>query len=197
MVILLGSKNPSKKRSLEKALIELEIEDFDVKCIDSDSGVNSNPIGYEIIRGADNRNQQSKLYAEKHNIKYDYLYAIEGGYSLDENGLPFVITYAIVEDVNGKKSTGKSLGIRLRKDMFDYIKSGGSLNDLIEEITNQNDNKSLQGITGYLSGGLLNRDEVDKVAVVSAFVTILFKKNRDILSEKIKQKKLEKIKLSK
>ena len=71
------------------------------------------------------------------------------------------------------------------------------MNDLIEEITNQNDNKSLQGITGYLSGGLLKRDEVDKVAVVSAFVTILFKKNRDILSEKIKQKQSEKIKLSK
>lgn len=190
MIIFLGSINQSKKRSLKMALLELGIDEFDIKCFDSASSVNSKPIGYEIIRGADNRNQETKKYANILGMKYDYLCAVEGGFSLDENGLPFVVTYAIIEDIDGKKSTGKSLGIRIRKDWFDYIKDGGSLNEIIEEITSETNNKYLQGITGYLTNGLYNRDEFDKEAVISAFVPILFKENRDIISERIAVKKI-------
>ena len=150
MVILLGSKNPSKKRALEKALEKLQITDYEIISYDAQSSVNSKPIGYEIIRGADNRNQELKCYAKSENIIYDYLCSIEGGFSIDENGLPFVVTYCIVEDSSGKKSTGKSLGIRLSKTMFDFIKSGGSLNKVIESITSNENNKQKQGITGYL-----------------------------------------------
>lgn len=108
---------------------------------DAKSDVNSKPIGFEIIRGADNRNKYLKEYVNQNNINYDYLCSIEGGYSIDENGLPFVITYCIIEDNLGKKSTGKSLGIRLTKVMFDFIKRGGSLNKAIEEITGETENK--------------------------------------------------------
>lgn len=187
MKIILGSKNPSKKQALEEALGELGFNDLDIICVDSSSNVNSKPIGYEIIRGADNRNQESKKYAFDNNIQYDYLVSLEGGFSLDENGLPFVVTYTIVEDVTGKKSTGKSLGIRLRKDMFDYIKNGGSLNKLIEQITKKENNKQDQEITGYLTNGLFNRSVFDKDSVISAFIPIIFKEQRDILSEKIKE----------
>lgn len=106
-IIILGSKNISKKLAVESALNELEISDFEIVCLDSKSNVSDQPIGYEIIRGADNRNQESKLYATQNGIDYTYLCAIEGGFSLDENGLPFVVTYAIIEDANGKKINGK------------------------------------------------------------------------------------------
>lgn len=185
MLILLGSMNPSKKRATEEAFKELGIDNLQIVCIDSKSGVSSKPIGYEIIRGADNRNQETKKYAIENGLNYDYLCAIEGGFSLDENGLPFVVTYAIIEDSNHNKSTGKSLGIRIRKDMFDFIKNGGSLNKLIGEINGDNNNKHLQGITGYLTNGLFRRDFVDKEAVVSALIPIVFKENRDLLSAKI------------
>lgn len=77
------------------------------------------------------------------------------------------------------------MGVRLRKDMFDYIKSGGSLNNLIEKITGENNNKIEQGITRFLSNGFLTRDKVDKDAVISAFIPFLFKDKRDILSKAI------------
>lgn len=185
MVIILGSENPSKKRTLEMALIELEIIDYDIICVKTNSGVPSRPIGFEIIRGADNRNQEAKRYASSMNIDYDYICGIEGGFSLDENGIPFVVTYVITEDFSGKKSTGKSLGVRLRKDMFDYIKSGGSLNQLIEEITGNHSNKQNDGIIGYLTNGLYQRDIVDKEAVMASFIPFIFKDKRDILSDKI------------
>jgi len=188
MKIVLTSTNPSKKKALENALLDLELSDYEINCIKVNSDVPSKPIGYEIIRGADNRNQNAKDYVLKNNLEYDYLCSIEGGFSLDENGLPFVVTYVIVEDNNGKKSTGKSLGIRIRKDMFDFIKSGGSLNQLIEEITASDNNKQKEGITGFLTGGLYSRDKVDKDAIVSAFIPFIYIKERDLLSEKIKNK---------
>lgn len=98
MIILLGSKNPSKKKSLELALHHLNITDYEIITYDVLSNVSSKPIGYEIVRGAENRNKDLKQIAIKNNIKYDYLCSIEGGFSLDENEIPFIVTYCIIED---------------------------------------------------------------------------------------------------
>lgn len=185
MMILLGSSNPSKKESLELALHELNINEYEIITYDVVSGVDSKPVGYEIIRGADNRNQALKNIAKKNKLNYDYLCSIEGGFSLDENGLPFVVTYCIIENSDGKKSTGKSLGIRLSKEMFDYVKKGKSLNKLIEEIVDGNNNKHTNGITGYLTRGLYKRSLVDKDAVVSSFIPFIFSSERNLLNEKI------------
>ena len=186
MKILLGSKNPSKLKSLELALNEIGITQFEIICLEAKSGVNSEPIGQDIIKGADNRNQSIKDYAIKSKINYDYLCSIEGGFSIDEYGLPFIVSYAIFEDKNGKKSTGKSLGIRLTLEMFDYVKNGNSLNKVIESIVGKENNKKSQGVTGYITNGLYSRDKFDKEAVISALIPIIFKTNRDTLSNKIK-----------
>lgn len=190
MKILLGSKNPSKKRSLEKALQELNIYDYEINSYDVSSSVSSKPIGYEIIRGADNRNQELKKIAINNNIDYDYLCSIEGGFSVDENGLPFVFTYCILEDKFGKKSTGKSLGIRISKIMFEFVQKGGSLNKVIELINLENNNKQKLGITGYLTNGLYNREKVDKDAIISSFVSFIFSEQKQELERHIKQFKI-------
>jgi len=185
MVILLGSQNPSKEKALKRALEKLQITDYEIISYNAQSNVNSKPIGYEIIRGADNRNQELRHFAEKENITYDYLCSIEGGFSIDENGLPFIVTYCILEDALGKKSTGKSLGIRLSKTMFDFVKNGGSLNKVIESIVSDENNKQKQGITGYLAGGLYDRENVDSDAITSAFISFIFKKQKETLDNAI------------
>lgn len=185
MKILLGSLNPLKKKAVELALEDLKI-DAEILCFNAKSHVDSKPIGYEIVRGAENRNADLVNIAKKNNIEYDYLCSIEGGYSLDENGLPFVVTYAVVQDKSGKNSTGKSLGIRLRKEFFQYVRSGKSLNQLIEKLNNSQNNKQTNGITGFLTNNLLTRAEVDKQAVVSALVPFVFKDNFDALTNAIK-----------
>lgn len=188
MNILLGSNNPSKKRSLELALKELDINDFNIICLDAQSNVHSKPIGFEIIRGADNRNQECKRLANEKNIEYDYLCGLEGGYSLDENGIPFIVTYAIIENSSGKKSTGKSLGLRLTRKMFDFLRDGGSLNSLIGEINNSNNNKQSDGITGFLTNGYYKRDKFDKDAIISAFIPFIYQEQRELLNNKIDEK---------
>ena len=78
--------------------------------------------------------------------------------------------------------------------MFDFVRNGGSLNKVIESIICDSDNKQKQGITGYLAGGLYNRDIVDSDAVVSAFISLVFRKQREVLDKQIlltkKKKKL-------
>lgn len=188
MIVLLGSKNPSKKNAVAIALTKLGIENYEILPVDAKSHTSSKPIGYEIIRGALNRNAELKEYAINNNISYDYLCSIEGGYSVDENGLPFVITYCVTEDALGNKSTGKSMGIRLSKTMFDYIKTGGSLNKVIEEIMHNSNNKENAGIMGYLTAGLLNREYVDSEAVLSSLVPFVYEERRELLDENIRSR---------
>lgn len=188
MKILLGSKNPAKLNALQIALEKLSLNEYEIIPCDVLSNTNSKPIGFEIIRGAENRNIHLKEYAIKNKIEYEYLCSIEGGFSLDENGLPFVVTYCIIEDKKGKKSTGKSLGIRLTKTMFEYLKSGGSLNKIIEEILKSKNNKQSLGIIGYLTKGLYNRETVDSEAVISSLIPFVYKEERETLDRFIKEK---------
>lgn len=147
------------------------------------------PIGYEIVKGADNRSQHLKELSINHKIEYDYLCSIEGGYEEDVNGLLFVVSYCIVEDKNGKKSTGKSLGLRITKKMFEYIKEGHSLNKVIEKLNDQLNNKQNGGLTGYLTDGLLSREKVDKDAVISSFISFIYKQQKDLLNNELDIKK--------
>ena len=185
MLILLGSKNPSKLYALKMALKKLQLANAEIITADVKSNVPSKPIGFEIVRGCENRNAGLKEYAKANKIKYDYICSIEGGFSIDENGLPFVVTYAVVEDNLGNKSTGKSLGVRINREMFRYIRENGSLNEAIEKINSNKNNKQSQGITGYLSNGIISRAEVDKDAVISAFIPLIFQYNYKMLTKKL------------
>ncbi len=187
MKFLLGSKNPSKRKALEIALKKLEFSDYEIISYNAPSNTNSKPIGYEIIRGAENRNLAIKEYATKNDIEYDYLCSIEGGFSLDENGIPFVVTYCVTEDKFGKKSTGKSLGVRITKVMFDYLKNGGSLNKVIEEIIQKDNNKQALGIIGYLTNGLYDRANVDSEAIISSLIPFIYNEQREKLNQYIKK----------
>jgi non-canonical (house-cleaning) NTP pyrophosphatase len=55
-----------------------------------------------------------------------------------------------------------------------------------ETITGKNNNKQSQGITGFLINGLYARKKIDKGAVVSALIPFIYKENRDLLSNTIK-----------
>ncbi len=188
MLILLSSENPSKKRSLELALKELKITDYEIKTFKMESGVHNQPIGYEITRGALNRNVGLKKIAQEQDLKYDYLVSIEGGFSTDENGLPFVGTYCVIENAFGHKSTGKSLGLRLSKDMWEYLREGKDLNKLISDITKQEKYNENGGITGYLTEGLFSREKIDRDAIISSFISFIFTKERDRLNHEIEKR---------
>lgn len=181
MKIILGSKNKSKKEAIEIALNRLCIVDFEIISIEVDSHVNSKPINEETLVGAHNRNQELLNYCKKNNINFDLLISIEGGYE-QVSDYYFIVTYASIVDVHGNEYFGKSQGLQITKEMFEWIKSGKSLNKVIEEIIETKDNKKGNGISGYLTDGYYYRSYFDQSAIVSA---IKFMQNSNKAYERI------------
>lgn len=189
MIIMLGSKNPSKCNALKIALESLNIQDFEILAYSVNSNVASKPIGIDMINGINNRNNELKKIALKENIEYDYLVSIEGGFEEDISGKYFIITYCGIEDKDGNIYIGKSQGFPISNNMFEYTKQDKSLNRIIENINKSSNNKQHLGITGYLSNGLIIRELFDSQAVISAFSPLIFNKNYESLEKHIKKKR--------
>ena len=111
-------------------------------------------------------------YCRENNILFDLLISIEGGYEQIDNTY-FIVTYASIVDQNGNEFIGKSTGLQITENMFDYVKEGKSLNKVIESIINSSSNKKGNGITGYLTNGYYRRDIFESSAVISAMQTLL------------------------
>lgn len=167
--ILLGSENKSKKEAIKIALEEVGINDYEIISVKVDSKVSSKPINEETLIGSKNRNRELFNYAKENKVDFDYLISIEGGYEriLDDNC--FIVTYASVIDKNGNEFIGKSQGLHISKTMFEYVKSGKSLNKIIEEILKINENKKANGISGYLTNDYYYRSKFDSTSIISAF----------------------------
>lgn len=188
MKIVLGSTNISKQRSIQIAMDELAIKNFSITPINVDSMVSSKPINEETLLGVRNRNHNLYRYCMENNISFDLLISIEGGYE-EISDTYFIVTYASILDANGNEFLGKSNSLQISEKMFNYVKSGKSLNKVIENILNNNDNKKDNGITGYLTNGYYRRDKFDSLAVTSAMQSFLnFKSNYKKLEKKIDKK---------
>lgn len=186
MKIILGSKNQSKKRSIQLSLESLNIKDYEIECISVASSVSSKPLNDDILKGARNRNQNLLQYLDKNNIPYDLLISIEGGYE-EIDGRYFLVTYASIKDSSFFEYIGKSIGLEITKTMFEWVQNGHSLNEVIETIINNEENKKNNGISGYLSDGLYRRDVFDSYAVQSALIKMNNALNYATLDEKIKK----------
>lgn len=194
MNIILGSENTSKERAIRIALEELNIEDATITKIAVDSKVSSRPIDENTLIGAKNRNQALLEYCKDNNIPFDLLISIEGGYE-EVAGEYYIVTYASIINRDGKEFTGKSEGLAISKQMFEWIKNDKSLNKVIESIMQNKENKRKQGITGYLTQGYYRRDRFESSAVISALLSMINEKAYRILDDRIESaKKLEKLK---
>ena len=185
MKIVLGSKNVSKQRSILIAMSELGFDDISITTIDANSLVSSKPINDETLIGARNRNKNLYDYCRENNISFDLLISIEGGYEQIDNTY-FIVTYASIVNQSGDEFIGKSTGLQITENMFDYVKAGKSLNKVIESIINSSSNKKDNGITGYLTNGYYRGDVFESSAVISAMQTLLnFKSTYKKLEKKI------------
>ena len=100
------------------------------------------------------------------------LISIEGGYE-KVNNTYFIVTYASVIDINNNEFIGKSQGLQISKNMFEWVSKGNSLNKVIEAIIEKKENKKENGITGYLTNGFYKREIFDSSAITSALQAFL------------------------
>ena len=173
MKIILGSKNKSKKDAIEVALKSLNISDYEIKSIEVPSRVS-----------AHNRNQEVLKWCLQNNVAYDLLISIEGGYE-QVGDYYFIVTYASIIDKGGNEFIGKSQGLQITKNMFEWVKSGQSLNSVIEEILDNKENKKGNGISGYLTDGYYYRSIFDSTEIISAYE---YMKNYNTSYERLEKK---------
>ncbi|MEG1986876.1 MAG: inosine/xanthosine triphosphatase [Bacilli bacterium] len=185
MKIILSSTNPSKIKSVEKALKDLAISNFNITSVKVNSGVSSKPLNEEMLIGAKNRNIELKKYCYNQHLDYDYLISIEGGFE-QEYDKYYVISYVVIEGKNQVEHVGKTIGLEISKEMYNYTKEGHSLNALIEELTSVERNKTLSGVAGFLSSDLLLRQDIDYMAVLSTMNLFINEGKYQLLNDKIK-----------
>lgn len=171
MNIVLGSKNVSKRESIVIALNELGIYDYNILCVDANSNVSSKPINEETLTGAKNRNRNLLEYCDKNNIDFDILISIEGGYEKQGSNY-FIVTYTSVINKDRQEFVGMSQGLEISERMYEWVKSGKSLNKVIESIDGCINNKKGNGISGFLTDGYYKRTNFDSSAVISALVSM-------------------------
>ncbi|MEG1494853.1 MAG: DUF84 family protein [Bacilli bacterium] len=185
MKIILSSTNPSKIKSVEKALKDLAISNFNITSVKVNSSVSSKPLNEEMLIGAKNRNIELKKYCYNQHLDYDYLISIEGGFE-QEYDKYYVISYVVIEGKNQVEHVGKTIGLEISKEMYNYTKEGHSLNALIEELTSVERNKTLSGVAGFLSSDLLLRQDIDYMAVLSTMNLFINEGKYQLLNDKIK-----------
>ncbi|MEG2283072.1 MAG: DUF84 family protein [Bacilli bacterium] len=185
MKIILSSTNPSKIKSVEKALNDLAISNFNITSVKVNSSVSSKPLNEEMLIGAKNRNIELKKYCYNQHLDYDYLISIEGGFE-QEYDKYYVISYVVIEGKNQVEHVGKTIGLEISKEMYNYTKEGHSLNALIEELTSVERNKTLSGVAGFLSSDLLLRQDIDYMAVLSTMNLFINEGKYQLLNDKIK-----------
>lgn len=105
-------------------------------------------------------------------MNFGLLISIEGGYE-QVGDYYFIVTYVSIVDLNGNEYFGKSQGLQITKAMFDWVRDGKSLNQVIEEILNSQNNKKSSGISGYLTKDYYKRSYFDSTAVISAIQFML------------------------
>ncbi len=167
MKVVVASKNPVKKKAVEKAFSSY-YADFEVECIVVDSGVSEQPgTDDETIAGARNRVQKSRSQI----YDADYWVAIEGGIQAGEKDM-FAFAWVVIFSA-GKYGEARTASFMLPKKVAHLVAGGielGSANDMVFSQTNS---KQKNGAVGLLTHNRIDRTELYRQAVIMALVPFI------------------------
>ena len=161
--IVVGSKNPVKINAAKNAISDM-FSLKEVECIGchAPSGVADQPMtSDETQAGAVNR---VKYCQSQHQA--DFYVALEGGVDELEYG---PATFAFVAIASDKQiSVGRSCNLPLPDVIFESLKKGEELGDVMDRFFNTNNVKQKGGAIGLLTNGLATRESVYRQATLLA-----------------------------
>ncbi|WP_457751229.1 inosine/xanthosine triphosphatase [Thermococcus sp.] len=168
MRIAVGSENPTKVLAVEDVMKKIygETEVFGVKV---ESGVSDQPVGIgEIVKGAINR---AKRALEEGNA--DLGVGIEAGiYRFPETITGYLdIQVCAIASPDGRITIGHGPGFEyppvvIERIMEEGVEAGLAMGELVDDP----ELKKKIGAIGVLSKGLLNRRELNSIAVLMAMI---------------------------
>jgi inosine/xanthosine triphosphatase len=181
--IAVGSKRAPKVEAVREALKLLgpllrANATFEVSGFEVATGVSHTPQSRdELMAGARGR-CEAVMRASGYGGAEAYFVGLEGGLDVvrengaRENGrrLAFLESWAFVADAGGRGFYGQSGAIQLPEALAaEVLDRGAELSQAIEAFTGTTDVRDSQGAWGVLTGGLIDRQEACRIAVISAF----------------------------
>jgi len=167
--ILVGSLNPIKINAVSNAFASV-FPNKDIQCngIHAPSGVSDQPMtAYETREGAINRAQ----FCKTSGVIADYYVALEGGIDLTQDG-PMTFAYFAILNMQ-QQSIGRSASLPLPVCVYESLKLGKELGDVMDELFNTTNVKQKGGAIGLLTNNSANRESIYTQALVLALAPFI------------------------
>jgi inosine/xanthosine triphosphatase len=171
MKIIVGSKNPSKIKAVEKAAKDYAfLKRAQVLGVEVISGVSEQPLSMEeTIRGAKNRARNAFK-----KVKADYAIGIESGFVKIAGAKSGYIENSVCAIYGGKDfALGVSPGFECPPKVMELVlKKGLNLNDACFEagISKDKEIGKREGIVGFLTKGRKTRSAYTHDAIIMALI---------------------------
>lgn len=158
-----GSNNPIKAQAV-KNVFERALGPAEVRLISVESGVPLEPLGNDIARGACERAKKALLDA-------DFGVGIEAGLIWHkELKLYFDVQFCAIVSRDGKLTVGHGSGFVYPPKVIERVLAGRPVGDVMSELTGIEKLGHKIGSIGYLSKGLLTREQLTEQAVLMALI---------------------------
>ena len=170
MKIVVGSKNPVKKRAAESAFAKVYPDrQIEVHGIAVPSGVAAQPVGDSDTRaGAQNRARN----ACEQMPDGDFFVGFEGGVVVLEDTLT-AFAWVSVVDRAGRSGSARTVTLPLPQAVRTLMDEGLELGEANDRVFATVNSKQQGGAFGLLTNGLYTRESVYTEAVVVALVPIV------------------------
>jgi len=183
IIVAVGSTRRPKVEAVREAMDVLRPTfhtdaQFDLIPMDVPSGVRHTPLSRaEIMAGARARVEALRRIAREKGEHWRYFVGLEGGVEIVHEGGArwiFLENWAYVADASGAGSFGESGGIALPEGLAKRVVDEGiELAAAIDEFAGGQAIRDAQGAWGVLTGNLITRRDSYRIAVISAFASIL------------------------
>ena len=168
LLIAVGSLNPSKVNAVRSVIERAQLE-ATVCPVDAPSGVASQPIGVaEITQGA----RQRAMYART-SMQADWGVGMEGGVEFDQKGHAWLFSMVIIVTTNHGDSLARGGQLRLPPIVAQRLRAGAELGPLMDELIGTTNLKHGLGAIGYLTKGLITREDSYRDSFSRALVPLL------------------------
>jgi inosine/xanthosine triphosphatase len=168
LLVAVGSLNPVKVNAVKLVLEKAQIA-ADVRGIAAPSGVREQPIGVEEIkRGAYQRaiNACGALQA-------DWGIGLEGGVEFDPDDKAWLFSTIAIVTVDGRQSTSRGAELLLPPGIAARLRAGEELGPVMDELLGTVNIKHGPGAVGFLTNGLITREEAYRDSLSRALAPLL------------------------
>ncbi|MDQ0161023.1 DUF84 family protein [Aeribacillus alveayuensis] len=153
MKVAIGTKNPAKVNAVMEAFMSFTNIEF--ISTDVPSEVSSQPFSdKETMIGAINRAQNALL---KENA--DIGIGLEGGVMETDMGC-FLCNWGALVDRHHEPIVAGGARIRLPDEIYQLLKKGKELGDIMDEFANQHNIRKKEGAVGILTDGYVDRKKM-------------------------------------